>query len=802
MNVRELIQNMTLEEKAGYLCGCTNMGTMPIPRLSIPALKFSDGPHGVRALKEGGDSMSGISNSLPSTSFPTAATAANSWNPDNLRRMGQALGEECLNYGIHVLLGPAVNIKRNPLAGRNFEYFSEDPLIAGELGAAFTEGVQSTGVGTAVKHFAANNAENFRFTGNSVIDERALREIYLKGFERIVKKSHPFSMMCAYNQINGEFCAQNKWLLTDVLRQEWGFDGVVMTDWGAVKERVKGVKAGLDLEMPGMEPHNVRSVIRAVQSGSLSEEAVDTAVSNMLALIRRVSRQKNASCDFQAHAGLAAEIAADSAVLLKNDGILPLSRDQKYLIIGDLFHYMRYQGSGSSLINPQILQTPEAEFTARGVDYSYVRGYRESETGLEPEYLAQALREAEHADYILVFAGQTDYVESEGFDRESMSLPENQLVLLTELAKLGRKAVLVLFGGSSIELPFADGFNAVLNLFLPGECGGTAAYQLLFGEKNPSGKLAETWAERYEDVPFGSLFSKNPVEAYRESVYVGYRYYLSAGKRVRYPFGFGLSYTEFTYSDLKLDTQDGEYTAGLNVSNTGRFDGAEVVQLYVSAPESGVFKPLRELRGFSKVFVAAGRTEHVTVRFSQDDLRYYHPGLKKWVLEPGTYRIQIGASCEDIRLETELKITGETVPSPYSEAVLAAYGNAAGLPEISDHVFSSLIGRSIPVYEMGKRPYTMETTLGEFDTLFGAVIKKAIVNVGVKQYKKACKMPDGPEKEREKKAGLFISKMMPSNSLRSLCYSSAGGLKYPVAKGMLEIANGHILRGIRAMLGK
>lgn len=788
------LSQLSLEEKAALLSGRFQKTTLPVARLDLPALRFSDGPHGVRAEDPQGDSLGGISDSLPATCFPPAATSACSWDPELLYRMGVALAEECRHYGIHVLLGPAVNIKRNPLAGRNFEYFSEDPHITSELGTAVSKGIQSQGVGVSLKHFAANNSENYRFTGNSIVDIRALREIYLKGFEQIVKKSQPTTLMCAYNQINGVFCAQNKWLLSDVLREEWGFEGLVMTDWGATTEREKDLAAGLDLEMPGMVPQNVSRVVDAVKAGTLSTEALDAAVTNLLRLIERVYREEQQPCDFAANADLAAEIACKSAVLMKNENAaLPLSKNKRYLVIGDLFRFMRYQGSGSSLINPAFLRTPEDQFRQQGVDYDYIRGYRESEIDLETEYLNEALEKAKDAENILLFLGQTDYVESEGFDRESMTLPKNQLALIKEVIKLGKRPIVVLFGGSPVELPFADDCVAILNMMLPGQMGGEATYKLLFGEENPSGKLAETWPLRYKDVPYGDSFSKNPLEFYRESIFVGYRYYETVNKKVRFPFGHGLSYTNFSYSDPIVEKHDQNYIVSLDLSNTGAVDGAEIVQLYVSAPKSNVFKPVRELRAFQRVSLKAGESKRVKLSLPEAELRYYHPLLKRWVLEPGLYKFQLATSSSDIRLVVDVEMAGEDVPHPYSAEISAAYRNPA---QISDAQFEELLATPLPQYEMGKRPYTYETAIGEFDSFFGKIIRKILVGMGTKQYKKALKLPDSTEREREKKAGLFIAKMMPSNSLRSLCYSSSGALSYPLSLLLLDFANGRPLRGL------
>ena len=576
MDTEQLLKQMTVEEKAALVSGTNFMYTNPIPRLSIPSLRMSDGPHGLRVQREGGDN--GVAESDPATSFPTAATTASSWNPENTRKMGEAIAEECRYYGVHTLLGPGVNIKRNPLCGRNFEYFSEDPLLAGVMGAAEVEGVQSRGVGVSVKHFALNNSENYRFMGNSIASEKTMRKLYLKQFEYIVKHAHPATIMCAYNQINGTFCSEHKWLLTDVLRNEWGFDGVVMTDWGAMHDRAASLKAGLDLEMPGDTAICRRWILDGIQNGSLPAENLDNACRNILNWVGKYAIPADpTTTDWDAHHALAAEIAADSAVLLKNDGVLPMKGTEKLHIAGELFENMRYQGAGSSMIHPTKVTTPKDAFNAHGVK-------------------SVALEES---DTVLIFAGLTDEYESEGCDRDDMRLPEAHLKLIDSLAGCGKKTVVVLFGGSPVELPFCDKVDAILNMYLPGQNGGTAVYDLLFGIKNPSGKLAETWPLRYEDVPGHETFGKGLNEIYAEGTEVGYRYYNKHNIPVRFPFGFGLSYTTFEHSEW---TGDGNvYTQ--TVTNTGDRFGGEVAQLFING----------ELKGFEKVYLNPGESRTVTI---------------------------------------------------------------------------------------------------------------------------------------------------------------------------------------------
>ena len=586
LDIEGLIEKMTVEEKTALVSGTDFMYTNPIPRLGVPSLCMSDGPHGLRKQSENADNGIGISE--PATAFPTAAATASSWDPDVTRKMGEAIARECRYYGVQTLLGPGVNIKRNPLCGRNFEYFSEDPLLAGVMAAAETQGLQSRGVGVCLKHFALNNSENFRFMGNSVASENTMRRLYLKPFEYVVKNAAPAAVMSAYNQVNGVFCSENKWLLTDVLRDEWGFDGVVMTDWGAVRDRVAGLKAGLDLEMPGDTAICRRRILDGIKDGSLSEETLNKACRNILKWIDKYVQPADSSpVDWQAHHELAAELAAQSAVLMKNNGALPLSGSEKLHIAGEMFENMRYQGAGSSIIHPTMLTTAADAFRERGVKSVPL----------------------EMCDTVLVFAGLTDYCECEGGDRENMRLPQNQLSLIDRLCDSGKRIVVVLFGGSPVELPFFDRADAILNMYLPGQNGGTAVARLLFGERNPSGKLAETWPLRYEDVPCAQTFGKNINEVYAEGTEVGYRYYNAHNIPVRCPFGFGLSYTSFEHSGWQED--NGVYRE--TVTNTGDRFGAEVAQLYIGG----------ELRGFKKVSLAPGESKTVEIVPEPEDASSY-----------------------------------------------------------------------------------------------------------------------------------------------------------------------------------
>ena len=851
-DVEALIAALTHEEKAAMLAGTRFMETVPVPRLGIPRLVMADGPHGLR--KQIGVADNGVGRSEPATAFPTAAAIACSWNPELARQMGAAIAAECRRYGVHVLLGPGVNIKRNPLGGRNFEYYSEDPLLSGAFGSAFVQGVQSGGVGATVKHFAANNAENFRFMGESFVDERTLREIYFPAFRQVVRQGRPAAVMCAYNRIWGDHCSENRRLLTGVLREEWGFDGLTMTDWGATNDRVKGVAAGMDLEMPGDTPHCRQAVLAAMKDGTLPMSAVDSAIRNLLRLVSRVAANGAVALekgfDVERHHELAGRLATQSAVLLKNEGVLPLSPKRKLLFVGDLFRRMRYQGSGSSMIHPARVTTPQEAMDARGLPYRFAQGYTEAAQEPEPDLLHAMQTEIDRADVLVFFGGLTDDAESEGNDRKDMSLPANQLAVAAQLVKSGKPLVVVLFGGSPMALPFADSAQAILYMALPGQNGGDATAALLLGEANPCGKLTETWPRQYADVPFGDRFSSGKVEAYRESVFVGYRYYTTVKRHVRFPFGHGMSYTRFSYGNPVMHREQDQILVSCEVKNEGSREGTEVVQLYVDNAASVVPRPLRELRAFGRITLKPGETGTVTLAFARQALAWYHVASQAWMLENGTYKIQIGASSEDIRLEYPLTIEdGAPVASPYPQQVTDAYRlfaqgsadivSAAGTPvgegplihasehnalehnalesnasesrvpngvvcaankSISDEVFAALLGRPLP-QEPSKKPLGMESLLSDFrETFMGRILFAALMTLPGRQRRQAQHLPAGPERDNRLKGAWFLERVLATNSPRSLVMTSGGKMPYHVAQGLVALANGHPLTAFRQFL--
>lgn len=794
MDIQKLLNELTVEEKAALVAGTDFMYTNPVPRLQIPSVRMSDGPHGLRVQVEGGDN--GVSGSEPATAFPTAATTASSWNPENTYKMGEAIAEECQKYGIDVVLGPGTNIKRNPLAGRNFEYFSEDPYLAGKMAMAEVNGIQGKGIGVAVKHLALNNSENYRFMGDSICDMRAIREIYLKPFEMIVKNAHPETVMCAYNKINGTYCCQNKWLLTDVLRKEWGFDGLVMTDWGATHDRLEMLKAGLDLEMPGDTNICRKWIVDGVSSGKIDVSVLDKAVENVLRLAEKHQNKQRAVADFKAHHALAEEIAIDSAVLLKNNGLLPLDMSEKICVIGELFEKTRYQGSGSSMINPTFLSTPKSAFDDNGVCYVYEKGYKENQNKPNQELIDKAINLAKDYEKVVMFAGLTDYVESEGADRENMSLPDNQLTLINALVALNKKIVVVLYGGSPCELPFADSVDAILDMYLPGQNGGEAMRKLLFGQRTPSGKLAETWPLRYDDVPFGKDYSKTVNEVYKESVFVGYRYYSTLNKSVRYPFGYGLSYTKFEYSDFSIEQKDDEIVANVKVKNIGKYDGAEIVQLYVGAPNGTFFKPKKELKGFCKLYLDKGETKTAKISVKKEDLRYWNVKENRWVLEDGEYAVEICSDALTVKSGEKIRIVGEKAQNPYNAQINAIYQNGE-LDKMTDAVFEDMSGLKIPAVPP-KKPIRLESRFSDMKaTLLGRILFAAVLSVAKIDMVKAKRLPEGTERDNKIKGAIFLKRILESNSIITMSMSAGKSCPYNFAKGFVDMANGHIIKGIK-----
>ncbi len=653
-NIKSIIAQMTLEEKAALCTGASAWSTTPIERLGVPEMIVSDGPHGVRRVP---DIHAMAPLSLPATCFPTASCLASTWDVNLLHQMGTALAEECIALNVDVLLGPGANMKRSPLGGRNFEYFSEDPYLAGELAANFINGVQSQGVGTSLKHYAVNNQEFQRFSISAEVDERTLREIYLAAFEKAVKQAQPWTVMCSYNKVNGTFASEHHTLLTEILKKEWGFEGLVVSDWGAVRNRVAALKAGLDWEMPGPQDQRVKSVVEAVRSGELDETVLDESVGRILRIVCRAKETpKGGSFDVDAHHELARKIAAEGMVLLKNDGLLPLKGNQLIAVIGRSAENAHFQGGGSSHINPTKVAVPFKELQSRADDaeLTYAEGYP-TDNSFRPDLIDQAVCLAKAADVALLYIALPTFKESEGYDRRDLDLTAQQVALIQAVAKVQPKTVVVLNNGAPVAMnAWIDSVSAVLEGWMMGQAGGAALADVLFGRVNPCGKLAETFPLKLSDTPAHTNW---PGEAgkvqYGEGLFIGYRYYDAKEMPVLFPFGYGLSYTTFVYNNARVSARNFKDVDGLtvtvDVTNTGRVAGKEIVQVYVHDQESGLVRPEKELKGFAKVELQPGETKPVSIKLDFRSFAYYHPEYKQWITEDGDFDLLIGASASDLR---------------------------------------------------------------------------------------------------------------------------------------------------------
>ncbi len=773
MDIEKILRQMTLEDKIALCSGKSFWETKNFEKYGIPSLFMCDGPHGLRKQENASD-MLGVNNSRPATCFPAEVTTACSWDPALLERIGAAIGEEARDQGVGLILGPGANLKRDPLCGRNFEYFSEEPYLAGKLAAGFLRGAEAQGVGTSLKHFAANSQEKSRFTSDSVMDERTLRELYLTAFEIAVKEGRPSTVMCAYPKLNGVHCSDNKALLTDILRTEWGFDGMVVTDWGAMNDRIEGFRAGCDLNMPGGSEYMEKKALAAVRAGTLPERCVDDAARRVLKLALRAAemRKEKASCDYEAHHALAGRAAAEGAVLLKNDGgLLPLRADVKLAAIGAMAKELRYQGAGSSHINPTRLSQPLEHLP--GAVYAPGCDARGDTTDA---LLAEVKTAAERAEVAVVFAGLPAHCESEGFDREDMKMPEGHVRMIETAAAANPNTVVVLLCGSAAECPWAEKVRAILYMGLPGQAGGEAIADLLYGRADPCGRLAESWPYRYEDVPSSEIYGKTADALYQEGLYVGYRYYDKAGVPVRWPFGYGLSYTEFAYSDLAVS---GEAVC-VTVKNIGGRVGSEVVQLYVQAPQDGLHRPVRELKGFQKVFLQPGECRSVTFTLTERCFAVWQDG---WKVPAGKYAVCIGG------LTASVEKSGETLPIPAWQAG-SWYQCCAGKPSQRD--WEAMLGRKYVPPVLKKGAFTMDNTVMEMkdDSLIMKIMFKAVEATIAKGF--------GGKKDYENPEFRMMMNSSAGAPLRSMMIS--GGIKGGVLPGMLEMANGHFFRGLRRMI--
>lgn len=790
MKHQDILDQLTLEQKVALLSGRDVWSTYPFPQAGVPSMFLSDGPHGVRKQLGEGDHL-GLNASQPSTCFPTAAGIANSWDPELATQAGRIIGKEAACLQVNVLLGPGLNIKRSPLGGRNFEYYSEDPYLSGKMAAAFIRGVQENGISACPKHFAANSQELLRMTCDSVVDERALRELYLTNFEIAVKEGHPKSIMSSYNKVNGTYANENAHLLTEILRDEWGFDGFVVTDWGGCNSQTEGLKAGSNLEMPGTIGDSDREVLASLKEGRITEAEIDLRVDQLLDVIlstAKATQEGKKEFDQQAHHDAARVTAAQTAVLLKNqDGILPLAAGTRVAVIGDMALEPRYQGAGSSLVNPTKLDKPLDCLKESGLDVvGHAQGYLRS--GKQDQALQQAaVQLASTADVVLLYLGLPEIFESEGMDRSHMHLPENQNQLVQAVAAVNPNVVVVLSGGSPVELPWLSQCKGLIHGYLGGQAGAGAMADLLTGKTNPSGKLAETYPITYEDTPNCNCFPGRELTAeYRESIFVGYRYYLSAQKPVCFPFGYGLSYTTFQYSDLSVSDQEVTFT----LTNTGDRAGAEVAQLYVALPESKIFRAARELKGFAKVFLQPGESRQVTIPLDDKAFRYFNVKTNRWEVESGRYQLMVAASAEDVRLTGEMEVKGTDAPIPYDREELSCYFSAQ-VENVPDGQFETLLGRPIPQSKWDRSaPLGMNDSLLQMSYAKGFVARFAAGRLAAIQRSSEAK--GAPNLNV-----LFIHNM----PFRGLAKMSNGLASTEMAASVLEICNGHFFRGLGKVIG-
>lgn len=722
MKYKEIIDKMTLEEKAMLCIGGDYWNSKEIERLGIPSIKMSDGPHGLRVQKTKADNL-GINKSEVSTCFPSGATVANSWDKELIYEMGKAIGKEAVVEEVDIVLGPGINIKRSPLCGRNFEYFSEDPVLSGKMGAEYVKGLQSNGIGACVKHFAVNNQENRRRTINVVIDERTLREIYLKPFEIIVKEAKPYSIMSAYNRVNGKYCTENKELI-DILKKEWNFDGIVITDWGAENDRVEGLIAGNELEMPGGRGNGAEEIIEAVKNGKIHESYLDEIVDRILNVIFKLKqREDKENYNREEHHELAKKIAENSIVLLKNDeDILPL-KNQKIAIVGEMAKFPRYQGAGSSTINPYKIENICDCLKERNITFKYAQGYNRVEQSYEIEQQMQkeAIQIARENDIVLVFVGLTENYESEGMDRTILDIPNNQNELIKKICEVNKNVVIVLSNGSPVSMPWKDNVKGIITGYLGGEAGAKAMVNCLIGDINPSGKLCETYPLKIEDTPCFKNFPGNELTVeYQESIYVGYRYYDKACKDVLFPFGYGMSYTKFEYRDLKLKKEDDKIEIEFYIKNIGNKTGKEIAQIYIKQEKPKIFKPIKELKEFVKIELKPKEEKKINITLSNEDFEYFNPETKKWSIEQGIYRILIGSSSKDIILQEKIQIISKDID--INKTYPNVYYNG-DIQNVIDNEFETILCSKIPNRVLNIEEITEENTLEQIkNTKIGAYI--------------------------------------------------------------------------------
>jgi len=787
MKHQDIIEKMTLEEKCAYLSGKNAWDTRSFSSIGVDVLHHADGPTGVRKQAGKGDHL-GLNASVPATCFPTAATLANSWDVRLLEKVGEGLGIEAAAEDVNVLLGPGINIKRNPLCGRNFEYYSEDPYLSGKLAAAMIKGIQSNGIAACVKHFAVNSQELRRMTMDSVLDERTLREIYITAFEIAIKEGKPKSLMTSYNMVNGVYANENEHLLMDILRKDIGFDGMVVTDWGASNDHALGVKNGSSLEMPAPGLDSARELLEALKTGKISESDIDVRVDELIDITLSTKNKKKPQDKakmFEDNNALSREAARKSIVLLKNEeNILPLGKSKKVAIIGDFAFSPRYQGAGSSMVNATIVEDAQKlikklDLNIIGMAHGYSRADKEEES-----LVNEAIELAKQADIVLYFFGLNEASESEGLDRTHLRIPNNQVELLEKLSKVNENIVGIISAGSCVEMPWEKNLKGILHGYLFGQSGMGAVFELLNGEYSPSGKLSESIVKKYEDVPNIKYYpSKERISEYRESIFVGYRYFTTANVPVMYPFGYGLSYTKFKYSNIEADRDK----VSFYIENTGKFAGEEIAQLYIGLKESKIFRAKLELKGFEKVFLNSGEKKKVTILFDDKAFRFYNVATNAFEIESGEYDIYIGSSCVDIRLQSTLKVEGNATVFPYNKNELYSYfeGNVTN---ISDEEYRALLGREIP-------DGSWSGELGINDALCQMYYAKSFI------ARHAYKVLDKRLKKSLEAGVPDLNTLFQFNMpFRAIGKMSNGQVSMEMVDAILLLVNGHFFKGLTGII--
>ena len=792
MKYKELISKMTLEEKASLMSGKDFWQTMEIGHLGISNMFLADGPHGIRKQEEAADHL-GLNPSIPATCFPTASAVANSWDVALGEQIGDCLGSEAVAQKVNVLLGPGINMKRSPLCGRNFEYFSEDPYLAGKMAQSYIKGIQSHGISACVKHFCANNQEERRMTIDTVVDERTLREIYLTAFEIAVKEGKTMTVMSSYNKVNGTYANENMHLMQDILRGEWNYDGCVVTDWGGSNDRVAGLLAGNELEMPTTGGETNEEIIEAVRGGKISEEVLDQSVDRLLNLIfttEKVYEQPKKDFDIKEHHKAAQKVEEESIVLLKNEGkILPLQKGANVAVIGDFAEKARYQGAGSSVVNPTVLENAldcidQSGLTSIGYEPGFHRFEKKSTSKVK-----KACSLAQRADIVLLYIGMDEVTEVEGLERKSMRLPQNQIDLIDALSKVNPNIIAILSCGSVVEMPWLPKVKGVLHAYLGGQAGAKAVLRVITGEVNPSGKLAETYPIRYEDTPSYSYFPGGEVSVeYREGLYIGYRYYDTANIKVLFPFGYGLSYTTFQYSDLQVE-QD---KVTFKIKNNGSMAGKEVAQLYVGCNSQAIFRPKKELKGFIKVHLYPGEAKTVSIPFDDKTFRYYNIETNNWEIETAEYAIMIGASSTDIRLNATMNVQGTDAPIPYEKKNLPSYYSGE-IKNVSISEFEHLIGHQVPESTWDKtKPFDYNNTIADCRFAKGRFARFAFHLLTFAYW--------FLRKVGAQNAANQIMMSIYYMPFRGLARMTGGIINMPMVDGILIMANGHFFRGLNHLL--